>query len=281
MFIRLLARLLLLILSLFGFSPTQGNRLDKINAFMNQESRCVQECVDALVPALQSRDAAAVKALFAENVISEHPELDAQIQAMLSHFDGEMEWHADSDHGGSRVHYGEKSSFADIDLCLITGGKSWYLRSRLTYEHNRDAGEIGLCAMLFIPAGAFSSVEHFTPRDEDRGLFIEGDDPDAPEGGFVGGYAMTWLDRDAAPVTEEALKAFLSGRESVTRDEFEAEFGSPALGSTFFHDWVYVMPPVDGEPRFAKLGFLNDVLKSVYLCTQWDYIFPPIWEKQS
>ena len=280
MFIRLLARLLVMILSLFGFSPTQGNRLDKINAFMNREARCVQECVDALVPALQSRDAAAVKALFAENVISEHPELDAQIQAMLSHFDGEMEWHAESGHRSSSVHYGEKSSFADIDLCLITGGKSWYLRSRLTYEHNRDAGEVGLCAMLFIPAGAYQSVEHYYILDEDRGLFIEGDDPNAPEGCFVGGFAMTWLDRNAAPVTEEALKAFLSGRESVTKDELEAEFGSPALGSRLF-GWAYVMPPVNGEPRFATLSFLNDVLTSVYLCTQWDNIYPPIWEKQS
>ena len=278
---RILAWLLATSLSLVGYSPTQGNRLDKINDIMNRETRCVQEAVDALVPALQSRNAAAVKALFAENVISEHPELDAQLQSMLSHFGGEMEWHLRFGSSGGAIEHGLKYNYADFDLCLITGGKSWYLRSRLTYEHNRDAGEVGLCAMLFIPAGAFQSVEHFTPRDEDRGLYIEGDDPDAPEGGFVGGFPMTWLDRDAAPVAEEALKAFLSGRESVTKDELEAEFGAPALGSTFFHDWVYVMPPVNGEPRFANLYFLNDVLTSVYLCTQWDNIYPPIWEKQS
>ena len=280
---RMLARLLVMALSLFGCSPTQGNRLDKINAWMNREKYCVAECVEQLIPALQSQDAAAVLALFSENTRKAQPDLEARIGEMLARLDGGFVWHLDENYsGGGETHYGMRMEYSDFDIGIVSRGHAYELRSRLTWEHNRDAGELGLRAMLFIPVESYDALEHFYFLDEDQGLTVVPETPGAPEGCFIGGFPAVWLDRDAPAVTEEALLDFLTNKTTVTRSEFEDSFGPPAVKLCKLHDSVgYVLPDVDGEPRFAMLHYnYPDELWTLWVEDQWTTNYPAIWSSE-
>lgn len=275
---RIFAGLVTLVCSFSGCSPTQGNRLDKLSAIMNREAHCVRETVDALIPALQDGDAIAVLALFAENVRGEQPDLEAHVMEMLSQLDEDFEWHLDhNSSGGGLIHRGLRMNYCDFRIGIVSGDRACWLQSRLTYEHNRDKGEIGITAMRFIPVGTYATLKLAAISDEDRGLTVVLDAPSAQEGCFVGGYPAVWLDHGAT-LNEAELREFLSERETVTREAFENRFGSPAVKNARIDDFVgYVMPDENGEPRFALLDYLLDELVSVRIGERWSIQLPAIW----
>lgn len=119
--------------------------------YVPMEDKFLQE----LTQALEQQDAEKIKSLFSDNIVSEVPELDAQIDQLCGFYTGTVVGTVDR---GSSAHMEKKGSYrrevVNASYDLTTTGGEYRIAFQFCSIDTTDPGEVGIHSMYMIKAEA-------------------------------------------------------------------------------------------------------------------------------
>lgn len=235
---------LLLCLCLAGCAPGGGRVID-----VSGERKALDDVVDGLFAALDSRDGEAVAALFSPYVRERDTDMMEQVDKLLAVYPGPTERYDLEYDGGAKQRSG--GSYYNTTACTVyatCGGEDYWCWLTLMYQ-NSDPEKVGVKSIRFFTAEEYCGVCY--------------DDWDIPAGDGLAVYAERTLDCEVRAIRGDAYKytppqapldlgeveAFLSTGEK-TYDEFVARFGEPCAENIWY---FYELPRSDGVPRYLRM----------------------------
>lgn len=245
-------------------------------AFMISHSKRSEDACSQLLTrfttALETRDAAALKALFSPKVQASC-DLDAPIRELLVLTEGRTlhtEWDGLNSSGETRSRT-EHSEHASFRIDLYIDGTPYFVHLQQIYRHQEEPDVIG-ATRIALYSDYFYISESFTSPAGD-GLFVHACTGTDYQTRRINNYPHIWTEIERT-IPEAELCAVL--RANPTFAAVQQAFGEPNA-----HDvgYVYQLADENGEARYAKLYVNSDgTLQSVLLVSGTDWlrkVYPP------
>lgn len=218
------------------------------------EDENYNKLADAFFDAVDARDAEAVKAFFADDVVGSFAEMDAQLAALFEIYTGPTEISArDGVSSGSyETDDGMRSSEVKATFAVVSGGEYYWCELIYMYE-NPDPRKIGISGVNFYAAADYCRVWYMDDASdrEDFGLNVYADAPCVQEIRSICGRPYRYSD-PVSPLDMEAAREFLSQSDSYP--EFTARFGQPCAANPARFAYIYLLPDENGRQRYLMLS---------------------------
>lgn len=265
---RLLALMLLSCLLLTGCHSRM--------AFMISHSKRSEDACSQLLTrfttALETRDAAALKALFSPKVQASC-DLDTPIRELLALTEGRTlraEWDGLNSSGATRSRT-EHSEHASFRIDLYIDGTPYFVHLDQIYRHQEEPDAVGATRIALYSDYLYISESFTSPAGD--GMFVHAYTGADYQTRRINNYPHIWTEIERT-IPEAELCAVL--RANPTLAAVQQAFGEPNA-----HDigYVYQLADENGEARYATLYFNNDgTLQSVSLDSGTDWLrnlYPP------
>lgn len=231
----------------------------------------LEDMAEEFFTALDARDAAALRALFAPSVLSGEADLEASIDALFALDPGPIEaWRTDSPPAVSSHRGGPERRSASNWYPVTAGGVNYYCCIRYTSADEEHPENVGLRKVIFVTEKVRCGEEfNRTWKDLPDGLTVIADAPGDYETCRIAGDAFVCTPNPRPPALEEILSFLETG---TAREDFLARFGPPDARSPYVEDMVYyLLSDGEGEKRYARVTFTEGAASSVILLSERDY----------
>ena len=265
---RLLALMLLSCLLLTGCHSRM--------AFMISHSKRSEDACSQLLTrfttALETRDAAALKALFSPKVQASC-DLDTPIRELLALTEGRTlraEWDGLNSSGATRSRT-EHSEHASFRIDLYIDGTPYFVHLEQIYRHQEEPDAVGATRIALYSDYLYISESFTSPAGD--GLFVHAYTGTDYQTRRINNYPHIWTEIPRTiPVAE--LSAIIQANPTLAA--VQQAFGEPNAHDIFY---FYQLADENGETRYAKL-YVNDdgTLRKVELISGTDWLrklYPP------
>lgn len=238
--------------------------------FESQEQKAYRDTISSLFDALDQQDRNAVLGLFAPSVRQTAPDLQAQIEELLSVYPGptdEIGW--DGLLGGES-HYedGNHTKEASATFPVRSGDDYFWCYLLLMYENTVDSNQVGIVQLDFYTADEyciFRYDEDAKYRD-DIGLKVYAEQTLEEDVRCINGNPHKYSSA-TAPLNLQDVQSFF---ESSNRfSAFQAQFGPPNAENIYHY---YELPGEDGKPRYLEIGADADEIFGAHIVSDLQYI---------
>lgn len=238
--------------------------------YVDPEDVLIEQTYASLFAALDSGDADAILALFAENTRKTDKDMEAEVQRMLDRWPGKTElWYYDGISSGSySTHYGVKTAEVTAMIPAFAGGETFFVLIDVVYRDDTDERSEGVNRMLFYTAEDLlrlrENPDFKYPSDD--GLRVAVEETHDPHVVCIDQHPIRMADVD--PLDPDEVAEFVQTDQSYSGfiERFGSPHGTDRLGLLNAYYWL---PEENGEPRFLVLGITEweDGIWGVYVKT--------------
>lgn len=258
--------------------------MNEPHEYVDPEDVLIEDTYAALFAALDSGDADAILALFAENVRKQDKDIESEVQQMLDRWPGNTElWYYDGVSSGAySTRYGVKTAEVTAMIPAFAGGETFWVLIDVVYRDDQDEKNEGVTRMLFYTAEDYCRLredqEYKYP--DGHGLYVFAEEPDDPHVVCIDQYPVRMA--DAEPLDPAEVAEFIESSRSWAA--FTARFGQPhGTNGGGVRNAYYWLEPENGELRVLDLGVTDsqDEIWGVYVDDElkqygiWEYLGIP------
>lgn len=243
-----------------------ATRLEMMQSWADRADEACTRTITDFIAALESRDAAALRALFSSKVQAAC-DLDAPVQTLLELTEGATLRAVWNGHNRTGVHRsrGQRVEDASFSMDLYIDDTPYCIWFELTHVCTSDVESVGVSYILL--ASDYARCREDFRFPEADGLHIIAHTGTDYQTRRVQGRPTIWTDVERT-VTEAALTAVI--RAAPTLAAVQAAFGQPNASDLCA---VYQLADEAGEARFAILYTDPDgYLESVSICSELEWL---------
>lgn len=226
---------------------------------VGEEERLYNEAVDGFFAAVDARDAAAVRAMFAPAVRASHGDLDRQIEELFEAYPGPTDVckrDGGMVAGSYSIDRGAKTAEVSSGFPVVSQDRFYWCDFDLVYRNDADEGEVGVKSVALYSAeyrcASLLGDERARKAEGsgERGLHVFTSIDLDYEVRFIGGYPEKFATVDRTLTEDEAVAFFET---SHSYSAFVARFGEPNSESGSGVSFMFELPAERGEPRYLDL----------------------------